>query len=58
VLPGHAYAGAVIGLARSERVKALVYVTALAPDEDEKVVDVFYRLELTPKRQKLSRLTR
>jgi pimeloyl-ACP methyl ester carboxylesterase len=31
VLAGHAYAGAVIALARPERVKALVYVTALAP---------------------------
>src|ERR1700745_1456983 len=53
VLAGHAYAGAVIALARPERVKALVYVTALAPDEGEKVVDVFYRLEPHPKRQSL-----
>jgi pimeloyl-ACP methyl ester carboxylesterase len=45
VLAGHAYAGAVIALARPERVKALIYVTALAPDEGEKVADVFYRLE-------------
>jgi pimeloyl-ACP methyl ester carboxylesterase len=45
VLAGHAYAGAVIALARPERIKALVYVTALAPDEGEKVADVFYRLE-------------
>ena len=44
VLAGHAYAGAVIALARPERVKALVYVTALAPDQGEKVADVFYRL--------------
>ena len=44
VLAGHAYAGAVIALARPQRVKALVYVTALAPDEGEKVADVFYRL--------------
>jgi pimeloyl-ACP methyl ester carboxylesterase len=36
VLAGHAYAGAVIALARPERVKALVYVTALAPDQGEK----------------------
>jgi len=49
VLAGHAYAGAVIALARPERVKALVYVTALAPDEGEKVADVFYRLEQAPK---------
>lgn len=43
VLAGHAYAGAVIGATRSEKVKALVYVAALAPDEGETVGDVFYR---------------
>jgi pimeloyl-ACP methyl ester carboxylesterase len=48
VLAGHAYAGAVIALARPERVKALVYVTALAPDEGEKVADVFYRAKPHP----------
>ena len=36
VLAGHAYAGAVIALARPERVKALIYVTALAPEEDHR----------------------
>ena len=41
VLAGHAYAGAVIAAARSEKVKALVYVAALAPDEGETVADVF-----------------
>jgi pimeloyl-ACP methyl ester carboxylesterase len=51
---GHAYAGAVIALARPERVKALVYVTALAPDEGEKVADVFYRLEPHPQAPKLA----
>jgi pimeloyl-ACP methyl ester carboxylesterase len=54
VLAGHAYAGAVIALARPERVKALVYVTALAPDQGEKVADVFYRLEPHPKAPKLA----
>jgi pimeloyl-ACP methyl ester carboxylesterase len=54
VLAGHAYAGAVIALARPERVKALVYVTALAPDEGEKVADVFYRHELHPQAPKLA----
>jgi pimeloyl-ACP methyl ester carboxylesterase len=54
VLVGHAYAGAVIALARPERVKALVYVTALAPDEGEKVADVFYRLESHPQAPKLA----
>ena len=48
VLAGHAYAGAVIGEARSEKVRALVYVAALAPDEGEVVADVFYRNEPHP----------
>jgi pimeloyl-ACP methyl ester carboxylesterase len=54
ILAGHAYAGAVIALARPERVRALVYVTALAPDAGEKVADVFYRLEPHPQAPKLS----
>jgi len=43
VLVGHAYAGAVIGATHSEKVKALVYVTGLAPDEGETVAEVFNR---------------
>jgi pimeloyl-ACP methyl ester carboxylesterase len=43
VLVAHAYAGAVIAAARNERVRALVYITALAPDEGETVGDVFNR---------------
>jgi pimeloyl-ACP methyl ester carboxylesterase len=43
VLVAHAYAGAVIAAARNERVTGLVYVAALAPDEDETVADVFTR---------------
>jgi pimeloyl-ACP methyl ester carboxylesterase len=54
VLAGHAYAGAVIALARPARVKALVYVAALAPDEGEKVADVFYRLPPHPQAPKLA----
>jgi pimeloyl-ACP methyl ester carboxylesterase len=54
VVAGHAYAGAVIALARPERVRALVYVTALAPDEGEKVADVFYRLKPHPQAPKLA----
>jgi pimeloyl-ACP methyl ester carboxylesterase len=54
VLAGHAYAGAVIALARPERVKALVYITALAPDEGEKVADVFYHSEPHPQAPKLA----
>ncbi|WP_324398879.1 alpha/beta hydrolase [Bradyrhizobium sp.] len=54
VLVGHAYAGAVIAEARSERVKALIYVAALAPDEGEKVAEMFYRLPPHPKAPKLA----
>jgi pimeloyl-ACP methyl ester carboxylesterase len=54
ILAAHAYAGAVIALARPERVKALVYVTALAPDLGEKVADVFYRHEPHPQAPKLA----
>src|SRR5215831_9149351 len=54
VLAGHAYAGAVKALARPQRVKALVYITALAPDEGEKVSDVFYRLKPHPQAPKLA----
>jgi pimeloyl-ACP methyl ester carboxylesterase len=54
VLAGQVYAGAVIALARPERVKALAYITALAPAEGEKVADVFYRLESHPQALKLA----
>jgi pimeloyl-ACP methyl ester carboxylesterase len=43
VLAAHAYAGAVIAAARNARLRALVYIAALAPDEGETVADVFYR---------------
>jgi pimeloyl-ACP methyl ester carboxylesterase len=54
VLAGHAYAGAVIGATRNDKVKALVYVAALAPDEGETVADVFYRGKPHPQAPKLS----
>jgi pimeloyl-ACP methyl ester carboxylesterase len=54
VLAGHAYAGAVIAATRDEKVKALVYVAGLAPDEGETVADVFYRGEPHPKAPKLA----
>jgi pimeloyl-ACP methyl ester carboxylesterase len=54
ILAGHAYAGAVIGAANDERVKALVYVAALAPDEGEAVAQVFYRDEAHPSAPKLA----
>jgi pimeloyl-ACP methyl ester carboxylesterase len=54
VLVGHAYAGAVIAATRDEKVKSLVYVTALAPDEGETVADAFYRAEPHPQAPKLA----
>lgn len=48
VLAGHAYAGAVIAAVDDERVKALVYIAGLAPDEGETVAQVFYRDERHP----------
>ena len=54
VLAGHAYAGAVIAGTRAEKVKALVYVAALAPDEGETVADVFNRTEPHPKAPRLT----
>jgi pimeloyl-ACP methyl ester carboxylesterase len=43
LLAAHAYAGAVIAGTTNERVRSLVYVAALAPDEGETVADVFYK---------------
>jgi pimeloyl-ACP methyl ester carboxylesterase len=43
VLVGHAYAGAVIAGPADNRIKALVYVSALAPADGETVAQVFYR---------------
>jgi pimeloyl-ACP methyl ester carboxylesterase len=54
VLAGHAYAGAVIAATRNEKVKGLVYVAALAPDEGETVADVFYRIEPHPQAPRLA----
>jgi pimeloyl-ACP methyl ester carboxylesterase len=54
VLVGHAYAGAVIGSSRNQRVKSLVYVAGLAPAEGETVADVFYRAPPHPQAPKLA----
>jgi pimeloyl-ACP methyl ester carboxylesterase len=54
VLVGHAYAGAVIGATHDEKVRSLVYVAALAPDEGETVADVFYSVEPHPRAPKLA----
>ena len=43
ILAAHAYAGAVIAGTTNSRVRGLVFVAALAPDEGETVADVFYR---------------
>lgn len=63
VLAGHAYAGAVIGATRDPKVKALVYVAALAPAEGQTVAEVFNMNaphpsapKLTPDRHGLIRL--
>jgi pimeloyl-ACP methyl ester carboxylesterase len=54
VLVGHAYAGAVIGATQDKKVKALVYVAALAPAEGQTVADVFYMNEPHPQSPKLA----
>jgi pimeloyl-ACP methyl ester carboxylesterase len=54
IVAGHAYAGAVAGTANGERVKALVYVAALAPDEGETVAQVFYQDEAHPQAPQLA----
>jgi pimeloyl-ACP methyl ester carboxylesterase len=53
VLVGHAYSGAVVAAVREDRVKSLVYVAALAPDEGEPVAKVFYRDEPHPDQPKM-----
>jgi pimeloyl-ACP methyl ester carboxylesterase len=53
VLVGHAYSGAVIAAVQEDRVKSLVYIAALAPDEGETVGKVFYRDEPSPEQPKM-----
>ena len=53
VLVGHAYSGAVIASVREDRVKSLVYIAALAPDEGETVAKVFYHDEPSPEQPKM-----
>jgi len=54
VLVGHAYSGAVIAAVREDRVKSLVYIAALAPDEGETVAKVFYRDTPHPEQPRLT----
>jgi pimeloyl-ACP methyl ester carboxylesterase len=53
VLVGHAYSGAVIAAVPNDRIKSLVYVTALAPDEGETVAKVFYLNPNSPEAPKM-----
>lgn len=55
VLVGHAYSGAVIAAVQEDRVKSLVYITALAPEEGETVAKVFYRDAPSPQQPKMVR---
>jgi pimeloyl-ACP methyl ester carboxylesterase len=54
VLVGHAYAGAVIAATRSKKVRALVYIAGLAPDQGETVAEVFNRYGHDDKAPKLA----
>jgi pimeloyl-ACP methyl ester carboxylesterase len=54
VLVGHAYSGAVIAAVSDDRVKSLVYVTALAPDKGETVAKVFYLNPNSPQAPKMA----
>ena len=54
LLAAHAYAGAVIAVINEARVKGMVYVAALAPDEGETVAQVFYKDEPHPLAPKLA----
>jgi len=53
VLVGHAYSGAVIAAVRETRVRGLVYISALAPDEGETVARVFYLNPNSPEAPKM-----
>jgi hypothetical protein len=52
VLAAHAYGGAIIAVTREERVKSILYIAALAPDECETVAEIFYRDEFHPEQPK------
>jgi pimeloyl-ACP methyl ester carboxylesterase len=54
VLVGHAYSGAVIAAVQEDRVKSVVYISALAPDAGETVAQVFYRNPSHPQAPKLA----
>src|SRR5262245_62120126 len=53
VLVAHAYAGAVIGASTNERVRSLVFIAALTPDEGESVGEVLTREKSRPEAPQL-----
>jgi pimeloyl-ACP methyl ester carboxylesterase len=54
VLAAHAYAGAVIAATTNDRVRSLVFIAALAPDEGETVAEMFYRAKPHPQAPQLA----
>ncbi|HUC12494.1 MAG TPA: alpha/beta hydrolase [Stellaceae bacterium] len=54
VVAAHAYAGAVIAANANDRVKSLVFIAALAPDEGETVAEMFYRGQPHPQAPQLA----
>jgi pimeloyl-ACP methyl ester carboxylesterase len=54
VLAAHAYAGAVIAATTNPRVRSLVFIAALAPDEGETVAEMFYREKPHPQAPQLA----
>ena len=54
ILAAHAYAGAVMSGTQNERVRALVFIAALAPAEGETVAEVFYREKPHPRAPQLA----
>src|ERR1700744_6358299 len=54
VLVGHAYSGAVVAAVQEDRVKSLVYISALSPDEGEPVAKGFYGDAPHPEAPKLA----
>lgn len=54
VLVAHAYAGAVIGASTNARVRSLVFIAALTPDEGETVGEVFTREKPHPEAPQLA----
>lgn len=53
ILVGHAYSGAVIAAVQEPRVRSLVYISALAPDQGETVAKVFYLNPNSPQAPKM-----